>query len=487
MVIFGYIRVSTFEQAEKGYSISEQKHSLQMYADIMESEIEFFIDDGASAKDMNRKELQRMIKRVKNKDDSGIVVTTKLDRLSRKLTDILYLIDFFKTYGFTYVSKAENIDTVSSSGRLFTSMMGSVAEFERQRISERVRENMIMMVKTTNKAVSRPPYGYEVIDGYYSIKKDEAEVLKMMFDWALNGDASAKIAKKLNAAGIPSKTGIAWGQRAVKVLLANESLTGIYIHNKTRREGTITFKRPESEWVINENHHEAIISLETFSVVQALAKSRKRICRRSSEDTYLLSGLVKCGYCGYSMCGKKYGTKKKENGEELHTYYKYVCTGYSKMGICKHKGVKRDELEAFVLERINDISNMNPQDITLQLVEQESTKIDIAEIAAKLEKINARVQKQLRAYEEDLISADDLKIASDLAKNERKQLNALYEEASKKEEEEQKITFMKRVKSLFNDINSDNRVLSKQSIRQVIKRITVDGNGVTIDLYNPDL
>ncbi len=487
MVLLGYARVSTFEQAEKGYSIEEQKYSLQMFADSIGEEIEFFIDDGVSAKDMNRRDLQRMIKRVKNKDASGIVVTTKLDRLSRKLSDILYLIDLFKSHGFKYVSKSENIDTVSSSGVLFTSVMGSVAEFERQRNSERVRENMIMMAKTTNKAISRPPYGYEVIDGYYSVKKEEAEVLKMMFDWALKGEASTKIAKKLNASGIPSKTGIAWGQRAVKVLLSNETLTGMYIHNKTRREGTKTFKRPESEWVINENHHEGIISLETFSVVQALSKSRTKICRRASDDTYLLSGLVRCGYCGYSMSGKKDGSKKKENGESSYGSYNYVCTGYSKMGICTHKAVKRDELEALVLERINDISNMNPKDITLKLIEEESMEIDISEIKSQLDKINARVQKQLRAYEEDLISADDLKIASELAKNERKQLEALYQEASKKEEDEQKKLFTKRVKSLLNDINSDNRVLSKQSIRQVIQQITIGDNGVTIDLYNPDL
>lgn len=92
MDFFAYIRVSTDEQVEKGNSLSEQQERIAAYCKAMGwDEPIFFIEDGYSAKNTNRPKLTEMLERIKNEPDGGIVITTKLDRLSRKLLDILKL------------------------------------------------------------------------------------------------------------------------------------------------------------------------------------------------------------------------------------------------------------------------------------------------------------------------------------------------------------------------------------------------------------
>src|SRR5690606_26667052 len=127
-----------------------------------------------------------------------IILTTKLDRFSRNLLDLLQTIRFLQDHDCNYVSASENFDTSTAVGRMTLQLLGTFAEFERERISERVKENMLSLARNTNKALTKPCYGYDVVDAEYVINEDEAQFVRMMFDLAEQGHGYRKIAQILN-------------------------------------------------------------------------------------------------------------------------------------------------------------------------------------------------------------------------------------------------------------------------------------------------
>lgn len=171
-----YARVSTDEQATKGNSLFEQEERLRAYCKARAwGEMELFIDDGYSAKDMKRPKLQEMLERVKQKEFK-MIVTTKIDRLCRNQLDLLTIVDELELFQCGYVSATESFDTSTAAGRMVLQILGSFAEFERQRIRERVRDNMQSSAKNSEKAISRPCFGYDIVDGRYAINEREAEI-----------------------------------------------------------------------------------------------------------------------------------------------------------------------------------------------------------------------------------------------------------------------------------------------------------------------
>lgn len=481
MLVLGYVRVSTDEQAENGNSLIEQPERIAAYCKAMGwSDPLFFIDDGYSAKNMNRPELTKILERVKSEPDGGVVITTKLDRLSRKLFDILSLNEYFNKYNFNYVSATEGFDTSTPAGRLVLQMLGMVAEFERERISERVKDNMLSLARNSDKIITRPCFGYDVVDGQLVINIEESLIIKKAASDLLSGKSSRSIRRFWNANGIKTKEGNEWQDKPFRELFQRETLIGEFVYNKTYKQGTKVLKRDESEWIRKKNHHDPILDEETFEKLQELFKGRKSIGKHMSDDTYLLSGLVYCGHCQSKMNGKKNRSfSKKMNQENIH--YQYLCDGYLKKSKCYHHYVKRDELESLVVNRIKELSQSAPGTLKLVVTKPTVNHIDKESIMNKLAKLDKKMQKQIDAYNDDLISAHDLKIATKRVNEERETLKKMLEESEEEMVKKQDVLVHNRAKTLINNILSSDRISSKQSIRQMIQRIEVlNGSDVTI-------
>ena len=185
MKIAAYIRVSTEEQASEGNSLTEQHERLEAYCKAMGwSEPTFYEDDGYSGKDLRRPQLTQLLEDIKEYD---ILLTTKLDRLSRNLFDILNVIKHLEEHDCNYASATEGFDTSTPAGRLVLHMLGMVAEFERERISERVRDNMMSIARNTDRVISRPCYGYDIKNGVMEVNVEESLIIKKMAQWTLDG------------------------------------------------------------------------------------------------------------------------------------------------------------------------------------------------------------------------------------------------------------------------------------------------------------
>ncbi|AYB47675.1 recombinase family protein [Paenibacillus lautus] len=481
MVVLAYIRVSTDEQAEKGNSLNEQKERIEAYCKAMGwEEPIFFIEDGYSAKSTNRPELTIMLEKVKEYQ-SGRVITTKLDRLSRKLFDILSLNNYFVKHKFHYVSATEGFDTSTPAGMLVLQMLGMVAEFERERNSERVRENMLSIARNnTKKIITRPCFGYDIVDGKMAMNLDEALCIRRAAMKLLTGTPSRSVIGEWNAQGITTKEGNEWQDKTFRELFQRETLVGDFVYNKTTRQGDKVIKNDPSLWIREKNTHEAILDRDTFTKLQELFQGRKSVGKHMSNDTYLLSGLVYCSHCGSKMNGKMNRSfSKRLNRENIH--YQYLCDGYLKKGKCFHHYVQRDAIEELVISRIKEVAQAAPGTLKLVISKPQVKQVDKESIENKLAKLDKKMQKQIDAYNDDLITAEDLKAATLRVTKERDALKKILESSEEEQASRQQEELKRKARSATKAILSGDRITVKQSIRQLIERIEIkDGSQVSL-------
>lgn len=141
-MIIGYARVSTDDQ-----NLDAQTDAL-----TAAGAGKLFADKISGSKRI-RPELNRMLDQLR---DGDIVTVTKYDRLARSLKDLLEIVETIGERGAGFRSLAEDIDTTTSAGRLTFHVFASIAQFERERISERTKEGLVSARKR-GRIGGRPP------------------------------------------------------------------------------------------------------------------------------------------------------------------------------------------------------------------------------------------------------------------------------------------------------------------------------------------
>jgi site-specific DNA recombinase len=144
-----YVRVSTEEQAEHGYSIEAQLETLRNYCELYGKEIyEEYVDAGVSGKSIEgRNALQRLLKDAERNLFQEVLVW-RLNRLARNSLDLLTTIEQLKGWNITFRSFTENFETETPTGKLTLQMMSAIGEFERNTIVENVKMGMKQREKT---------------------------------------------------------------------------------------------------------------------------------------------------------------------------------------------------------------------------------------------------------------------------------------------------------------------------------------------------
>lgn len=474
-----YIRVSTDEQATKGNSLFEQEERGIAYCKAMGwKDPVLYSDDGYSAKDMNRPELTRMLEAIKEKNHN-IVITTKLDRLSRRLLDILKLVEYFEKYSCAYASISESFDTSTSAGKLSLQVLGAVAEFERERIRERVRENLLSLAKK-GKLIPKAAYGYNVVDGNYEINLEESLIVKNVFKWTLEGEGPLSIARRLNQMGVPTKNGTIWNERQVRRMLSLESYIGQFVYNRKYRKGTIEVTRPEDEWIVIDNHHEPLIDPDTFQRVQDILNARKYTMKQHyANDRYLLTGLVVCGHCGHKMTGREV---QRPMNRHVKVAYLYQCQGYSKKGVCFFHYIYRDALEQIIINECRRIGYANTGDIELVIAKDAPKLSEKTLLEGKLRKLDQRMQKQMEMYEDDMISKEDFMKARERIDQERREIKEQIERLEQIEQQSEQAAMQNKIRNALEDIMSDDRLRIKAAISRVIEKIEITDGGNEIQI-----
>lgn len=236
-----YVRVSTQDQAQHGFSLDAQQDSLQNYAKALGYEIfKIYRDEGKSAKDLKRPEMQQMLKDAESGKFQAIFIY-KLDRFSRSIKDLILTIDQLKTWGIDFISLQDKIETASASGKLMFHIISAFAEFERNIIGDRTKFGMERKAKEGG-FITKAPKGYKLLNKELVIDEEQSEEVKKIFEEYLNSSISlTQLAKK-------------YGMTTSGIIKLLKNTTYI---------GKVKFAEQESQGA-----HGAIISKELFDKVQ---------------------------------------------------------------------------------------------------------------------------------------------------------------------------------------------------------------------------
>ncbi|MFN2641638.1 MAG: recombinase family protein [Actinomycetota bacterium] len=216
-----YVRVSTSEQAQEGWSLGAQRKRVKAYCEARGWKLaKVYADEGVSAKGgTKRPEFERMVREVLA-DGVGIIVALKLDRLGRSAKGLLDLYDRLERKGVAIVTIDDGIDTSTAHGRFFRTVLAGVAEFERDLIAQRTRTG-VRAAMEAGKRVGRAPYGYHVSDGVLVPHSGEQDVAARIRALSRDGMSLAGIATALNAEGIPSRAGRWHATSVARIVAAN--------------------------------------------------------------------------------------------------------------------------------------------------------------------------------------------------------------------------------------------------------------------------
>lgn len=403
-----YCRVSTEEQATEGYSISAQLQTLRQYSQLYGWEIaEEYVDEGISGKNIKgRPAMTRLVADVE-KEKFQAVLVWKISRLSRNMLDTLTLLDKFEDYGVKFISYSENFDTGSPIGRLVVQLMASIAEMERNTLSENVKLGMTQRARegSWNGGVV---FGYDSVNKELVVNEDEAEVVRQIFEMYASGKGLKVIANHLNKAGFHTKHNRHFSINGIATILDNHVYIGkirwLQVENwdTRRRKG----KNPNP--ILVDGKHKSIISEELWGIVQARRKSRS-FKQKQSNEPFLLSSLLRCPDCGQGMVPSITTATRKDGTKKKHRYY--VCSNFHNKGssACKANSIRAYQAEEEIINRllgflsdsesfISTIEGLNKQTVhsTMQI------KDELEQIVQQLVEVNALQEKYMQAFEQNL-------------------------------------------------------------------------------------
>jgi DNA invertase Pin-like site-specific DNA recombinase len=254
-----YTRVSTEDQARKGFSLAAQKERLTSYCKAKDWEIlAEYVDDGYSGRDENRPGYQQMLI---DRDKWDLIVILKMDRIHRNSVNFAIMMDKLKNWDKGFASVQEAFDSTTAMGRFVMDIIQRIAQLESEQISERVKLGMTQKAKTGEGYLGfNIPYGYDYKNGELILNPDEAKIVKMIFQLYLKGQTLSSIVKQLNKWGIQTKRGKNWGKQTVSTILKNPIYCGI------------------KHWkdIIHKGTHMRIIDVPTFNKIQELRVNRIR-------------------------------------------------------------------------------------------------------------------------------------------------------------------------------------------------------------------
>lgn len=438
-----YLRVSTREQSEEGFSIRAQKQRLEAYVESQNWKVwDYYIDEGFSAKDTERPQLKRLLNDL---DKFDVVLVYRLDRLTRSVLDLYKLLETLEAHNVKFKSSTELFDTTTATGRMFITLVAALAQWERENLSERVSMGMKRMVSEGKWHGGNPPFGIKLKDGNLTLDEQEAPVVKRIFNMYVSGIGAKTIAITLNREGIKTRQNKSWVQSVIGRMVKSKTYVGTYNYDGTELE----------------NYGPQVIDQETFDQAQKINQSRQGKHPRQVSSQYAFSGVLKCSRCGSSI----YPKTSNRHGKK-YVYY-----------ICKGRDNKTCDLPYLADESMHDAFIENIEVFAMQTESDPIDDVDHEALDNELKKIEVKKDRMQVAYREGVIELADLK-------NHKKEMDLRITEINNELD-----TGSTQIDlSLVYDIKENWRRLSeadkKQFVTSAVNKIVVDAENKHSHRYN---
>lgn len=442
-----YIRVSSERQVE-GFSIDGQRRYLTQWAEAEGMTVTgVYVEPGRSGKSISGREVfQQMLDDVATGAvKTDFVLVFKLSRFGRNAKDVLNSLAFLMRYNVHLLSKEDGLDSSTAMGRMMITILGAVAEMERENIMAQTMLGREEKARQGGWNGGPPPYGYDLIDGKLVVNQEEAKIVKYCFETYVNGGVGySTIVSNLNRMGVTRKTAhrdfTDWEVQQVKRMLKNPVYTGRIAYGKSRQqhiEGTDTDYRrvpvEADEYIMSDDvAHEPIVSDELFE--QAQIKLRDMSIAMAPQigraPKYILSGILRCPMCGQAMTATLSSCKDRTGERKDYRYYICGHAAKSRNGQCQKNAISKERVETEVIEYTKMLVR-NPQFLA-DIEAQVGRQVDVGEIDMEI----ANCQKRLKQLERSKANLegdiDAIFDEDDFAERKRqdlnKRLNRLYGE-----------------------------------------------------------
>ncbi|MCM1165409.1 MAG: recombinase family protein [Lachnospiraceae bacterium] len=316
-------------------------------------EYRVYSDKGWSGKNLERPDFRRLLGDIKSGRIDKLIVY-KLDRISRSLNDFSNLMETFKRYGVEFASTVETFDTSTPIGRAMLGIIMVFAELERENILLRVKDNYYARGEKGLYLGGVPVYGFDKIPTKLNgiktsvlIPNNDLATVEYIFSaYRESGSSLGRIVKELNGRGVPSPAGALWDSSKLSRLLRSPTyvMADVEVYRYFRERGAkisnpvedftgergcfLYGKREANERKYTDVHdhvlslglHDGVISSELWLDVQRKLDGNSQIKKGKSGSYSWLTGLIKCGKCGYAM--------RVQDGEY------FSCTGKANHGAC---------------------------------------------------------------------------------------------------------------------------------------------------------
>ena len=493
--VCAYCRVSTDEFDQKN-SLKSQKmfFEREFFNHPKWNNVGIFADEGISGTSLEKRdEFNRMVSLARKKK-IDIILTKEVSRFSRNIRDLLNIVEELRDIGVYIWFLSDDINTESASYRDKLADVALLAEKESLRTSRRVKWGQQQQMQRGVVFGRKEMYGYNIVKNEYGVQEfeiieEEADVIKLIFQWFSEGDGTHTIARRLEDRGIKTKRyKNGWSNTVILRLLRNEKYVGDLAQGKTYTPDPLTHKkkynRGESHQFYITNHHpeSAIISRELWDKVQNRLKENapSEEIKATYSNRYWTSGKVFCAVCG----GRYVSYNKKLKNS---TYKAWVCFENHQRG--QEKQVTNEIGETYKTgcnnKRVNDkVLKTALKDIVTQVIlpqqyeicqkitttmENLDTTKDNSKRIKKLEKDLNKIKKELFILTEKLISG----VVSD----------SIY--LSIKEDKEKQIA---DIQAKISTLKSDNtfetsKSLLKNKLDQIKKIVSLSDDEINEDLF----
>ncbi|MDD5610779.1 MAG: recombinase family protein [Candidatus Omnitrophica bacterium] len=512
-----YIRVSTEDQAREGTSLEVQREFLESYAKRENWEIYYpekdniYNDDGYSGYTLERPALSRLLKDAKLKK-FDVVVVYKIDRFARNNRLLLNLVEELNNAGIGFKSATEAFDTVSAAGKLALSMLGTVAQFERDRIIERVFPGMVKGAEKGNWQGARySPYGYSYnkfdSDKKLKVVKEEADIVKLIYTLYLSGQSTTQIAGYLYKREYKTRSGGKFHSKLVCDILKNPIYTGKIIwnrHHYDKKQKTLRgykyVKNDPSEVVSGMGKHEPIINEAEFEAVQKkLENNRKGMMVRKGSQEYPLTGILICGNCGHKLQGcLSIASRENKKTKSKRRYYR--CSGRATHYVdCHEPYIQSENIEEQIYAIIDVVLNYPELDERRisNLIEMAATtrndniEDEIKIIDGKIKENVTKQEKLGKAFAEDSIAEGAFKNLILPLRDEQKSLEGKKQKLKlnliKRERSGEYQKILNMVINHFDFIKEDLDATGRKGLLRLLFNYIVisDGKIKEFELYEP--
>lgn len=435
-----YIRVSTEEQVKYGYSLEAQEQALRQWCDNNNCTVKkVYADEGISGGSVEkRKALQKMIS---DSLEGEIIIFTKLDRFSRNLLDANIIVKELDTKGVGIKAiNEDDIDTTTADGRFIFNLKLSLAQREREKTSERIRDVFAYKVSVGEVTTGAVPVGYKIENKHLVINEETKDIPLFVFE------TFDRTSNKLQTRDLLfAQKGVYYDHNHIGRILSNQKYIG-------RHKG-------------NDNYCEPLIDIKLFNRVQD--KLSQNVKRTPTKANYIFSRLIVCPFCKGHLFG--YTGKTTKN---IYHYYRCRNNSASRMHSCNFRTVREDRIEKELIEKMPIFASKEKHEL-----KKRSDNIDVeGNIAA----LNAKIERTNELYIEGMIDKESYNNKVNQFKKELNEYQSMAESVDTKILDQ---IIEMDVKEIYYKLTEENKsIFWHRFVKGII--ISEDGHVEDIDFYN---